>query len=536
MLPSLTQEELTQYASDALTIQEPTGANYSQGVKAGRTIPAKWWNWLFSAATKRIVQARSDADNMLTEMKNVVTDAGLTPDATDDTQLSQAVDIKAEAKAAEFVENKKAFLTMWYGIDTTITIDGYTLELSTPIENLNDKLIWGIFKDIANDKVAICTSTDGYDWAPIEVGGSYLISAKYYNDHGKVAFNGYWFIYVSFVAPSGYQYFDVILRSDNGVVWEQIPTSTVYTAGSSVEGGAIFTADSTLFIQTRVSGLFYSSDGVNISSYTSSRVITVGYSTGVNISRNAAYTVYRVATNKYLIGTGVFDTANLTYTESTSSSTRCEGYYDGNTVYLNGKYAVVYGYYRNNAGRYGALALLDASTLTWTVTLPATDNERYSIYKSVDDYVFKEDFIAQQEYYSSDGVNFTALPIKFYVRVKLGIKYLLVDSDNDYAIYSIEGALSNDINDYVLVNSTGHGNIVPAGISDYLLGDVSYNGYEYYLSLSKDGGATWLPSYMIDGSRYINPVRATIGNKVFTQQAYSAQQINGVIGNTLYLR
>ena len=77
---------------------------------------------------------------------------------------------------------------------------------------------------------------------------------------------------------------------------------------------------------------------------------------------------------------------------------------------------------------------------------------------------------------------------------------------------------------------------MPAGISDYLLGDVSYNGYEYYLSLSKDGGATWLPSYMIDGSRYINPVRATIGNKVFTQQAYSAQQINGVIGNTLYLR
>lgn len=131
MIPSLSQEELTQYASDAQTIQQPQGTDYSQGVKAGRTIPAKWWNWLFSASTKRIVQARSDADNMLTELKNVVTDAGLTPTASDNTQLGQAVVAKANTQIDNFVAYKSSlFITSWRigqiyidDSDTAVTYD-----------------------------------------------------------------------------------------------------------------------------------------------------------------------------------------------------------------------------------------------------------------------------------------------------------------------------------------------------------------------------------------------------------------------------
>ena len=113
MIPSLTQEEMTQYASSAQTIQEPQGADYSRGVQVGRTIPAKWWNWLFSNITKRIVQSRSDADSMLTELKNVVTDEGLTPSSSDNTQLVQAISKKTSAQIDNYVLNKKGFMSRW---------------------------------------------------------------------------------------------------------------------------------------------------------------------------------------------------------------------------------------------------------------------------------------------------------------------------------------------------------------------------------------------------------------------------------------
>ena len=107
MLPQLTQETLNEYAHDAQTTQQPYGADYTQGVRVGKTIPAKWWNWLFNAATKRIFQSKNDAQDMLTEMKNVVTDAGLTPDASDNTQLNQAIEAKADIQIGKYIEKEK---------------------------------------------------------------------------------------------------------------------------------------------------------------------------------------------------------------------------------------------------------------------------------------------------------------------------------------------------------------------------------------------------------------------------------------------
>lgn len=113
MIPSLSQETLTQYASDAQTIQEPQGTDYSQGVRVGKTIPAKWWNWLFSAVTKRITQAKTDSQNMLDELKNAVTDAGIALDGNDSTQLAQAVSTKAIAQVNKFIEDKAGFAHRW---------------------------------------------------------------------------------------------------------------------------------------------------------------------------------------------------------------------------------------------------------------------------------------------------------------------------------------------------------------------------------------------------------------------------------------
>ena len=117
MIEQLSQDTITEYASDAQTIQEPQGSDYSQGVAVGKTIPAKWWNWLFRAVTKRAGQAKADAQDMLTEMQNVVTDAGIALDSADNTQLSQAIDSKADIQIAEYVREKKMLAALWQVVE-----------------------------------------------------------------------------------------------------------------------------------------------------------------------------------------------------------------------------------------------------------------------------------------------------------------------------------------------------------------------------------------------------------------------------------
>lgn len=114
MLEELSQEDVTEYASNALTIQEPQGTDYTQGVKVGKTIPAKWWNWLFNAVTKRLEQSKADAQNMLSELQNTVTDAGIELDSSDSTQLSQAIGAKANIQIADYITNKLGFTNKWH--------------------------------------------------------------------------------------------------------------------------------------------------------------------------------------------------------------------------------------------------------------------------------------------------------------------------------------------------------------------------------------------------------------------------------------
>lgn len=112
MITQLSQETVEEYGSDATTIDKPIGSSYSNGAQVGKTVPAKWWNWLFNAVFKRLISARSDANNMLTELQNVVTDSGATLNPSVNTQLSTAVDTKADKKLHEYIGLYiKGFLT-----------------------------------------------------------------------------------------------------------------------------------------------------------------------------------------------------------------------------------------------------------------------------------------------------------------------------------------------------------------------------------------------------------------------------------------
>ena len=201
MINQLSQEDISEYATSALTIDEPRGTDYTQGVQVGKTIPAKWWNWLFKAATKRIHQAKDDASNMFAELKNTVTDAGLTPDPTDNTQLAQAASVLAVRGVDTYVqEKKKGYFSNWTtegctGLPTFSGSDTVTIEEIKPIPNSENRAFYMCLKqhttDPVGDNYLHFTSTDMKNWHEITApNGAELQSADIIYFKGR-----YFFLY-----------------------------------------------------------------------------------------------------------------------------------------------------------------------------------------------------------------------------------------------------------------------------------------------------------------------------------------------------
>jgi len=108
MNTELSTEDINIYASDAQTIQQPQGTDYTQGAQVGRSISAKWWNWLYNKATEIIHEIFSDDTAVYSELSNTVVDTGLQLRAEDSTQLSQALHIKARNSVPKFLSEHKA--------------------------------------------------------------------------------------------------------------------------------------------------------------------------------------------------------------------------------------------------------------------------------------------------------------------------------------------------------------------------------------------------------------------------------------------
>ena len=92
-----TIENITEYAKNATDIEEPS--EYATGVKVGWTAPAKWWNWLMNAFSKRLGEIYETVKSIHEEIKNAV---GGTLDENSNTQLKGKFDaIYNEKGAAE---------------------------------------------------------------------------------------------------------------------------------------------------------------------------------------------------------------------------------------------------------------------------------------------------------------------------------------------------------------------------------------------------------------------------------------------------
>lgn len=200
MLNTLSQETINQYATDAQAIDEPRGTDWTQGVSVGRTVPAKWWNWLFSAVTKRANQAKADSQNMLDELKGVLSAASITPDPTDNTQLAQAVNVEGQVGITQYVNDKKGFFSKWTteavrGIRTFQGSDTVTIERLEVFPGSDGNAFYLQLKQHTSDPVADYwwhyTSTDLLNWHEIAApNGAELQTAdiRYFN--GK-----YYFLY-----------------------------------------------------------------------------------------------------------------------------------------------------------------------------------------------------------------------------------------------------------------------------------------------------------------------------------------------------
>ncbi len=67
-----TINDIEVYAKDSQTMEKPTEQNYAEGVKVGWTLPAKWWNWLMNAFTKRFRETKATVDSMYEELSNLM--------------------------------------------------------------------------------------------------------------------------------------------------------------------------------------------------------------------------------------------------------------------------------------------------------------------------------------------------------------------------------------------------------------------------------------------------------------------------------
>ena len=82
-----TIENITEYAKNATDIEEPS--EYTTGVKVGWTAPAKWWNWLMNAFSRRLGETYETVKSIHEEIKNAV---GGTLDENSNTQLKNTLD------------------------------------------------------------------------------------------------------------------------------------------------------------------------------------------------------------------------------------------------------------------------------------------------------------------------------------------------------------------------------------------------------------------------------------------------------------
>ena len=80
------------YGDSAMYIEPPVGDNQRNGVVPLDTLPAQWWNWLWNNVTKYCnAVVNPEIHDIVNELTNVLSAAGMTPDSVNQDQLLRAI-------------------------------------------------------------------------------------------------------------------------------------------------------------------------------------------------------------------------------------------------------------------------------------------------------------------------------------------------------------------------------------------------------------------------------------------------------------
>lgn len=545
MLEELSQETVAEYANEALTIQEPQGTDYTQGVKVGKTIPAKWWNWLFNAITKRLGQSKTDAQGILSELQNTVTDAGIELDSSDNTQLSQAVAAKTDTQINNYVNKKRWYYSYWH--KTSQKLLWNSLSSSTSRYNYSNQgygvcyIDWDGNNQIQNCSVCI----DGTQWYEVPV-AQYAV--KWYLQAPKCVFFKFKDTYILTIQfryrPSGttsdiMSY--LMLVSKDALNWTSVaPFGPIF---QEVKGIQFFICDDTLYAlagynapgYSARSGLYYTSD------VTDWDFKAMSYDVGTAPNYDFVYLshVYKFGA-KYLIGNSTFDPVTKEFTVLTAEqypNAGDRGYVlNGNTAFVTATRYSSTGFYRVTSD--GTSAYVDS-----TLGDPSTD------YKVI---VNTETVSGLQRLsFSYDGENIvgtldTQSPLSSCVFV------------NGY--YYVANQRTTDFVNWEPIPNLPQGTFITATGFDNILAVVDSNKHLKYVSY--DYAANWVPvtveaysvnGELVDGYIEASPTLVHTGNIYFAGQVclywptsvnivhtlviyMISDSINRVIGHTLYLR
>lgn len=104
MIPTQTLESYPVFGDNSTKVQ-PDNAKYANGFVEGDVYPAEWVNWAWGKNTKGITDANAGISSMEAEINSVLTEAGKTPDVTQNNQLLLSIqklinDAETRAKLA----------------------------------------------------------------------------------------------------------------------------------------------------------------------------------------------------------------------------------------------------------------------------------------------------------------------------------------------------------------------------------------------------------------------------------------------------
>ena len=574
MIEQLSQQTVAEYASDALTIQKPEGTDYSQGVRVGKTIPAKWWNWLFNAVTKRLIQSNADAQDMLEEMQNVVTDAGITLDDTDNTQLSQAIDAKAEDKIDAYVDAKrKATDELWNGDSVSSTFNFYAKHATQgkvlSLVDTKPKLYPSAFRLSADGYLnevngvyfaagrtmggtfvthGIVFSTDLHDWfvaTPLIGRENSIVIEHTYVAYGVLYFKNYWYILTCTSYKPNNQsitsYATKVIRSNNLTEWDTVFSSNV-SAGRNIE--LMFVIDDTLYLSDCRGFLFSSTDGETFTD-TGTSGINSGYSSWV------VFEPTKLSANRYIVNNYLFDKSDNSMTQIVAYNPSAIRLFMLGVSFNNESGAAGFTY----AGpRYSATNVYKIAA-DGTITLLSG---YYYILRAFNDLLLYWNNEGKYEF-SYDGNNFSLLAYEgtdcLWPVCKIGSTIICLSGTSK--LYSIEDRLSSNLADYTIINAQ-----LPNFVSSVVGSNVSctmfYSEYDAALvvpgAISYDMGVTWKQSMVktpYDLYNFAGPSQGkdrygkrisfcgktsgdTSVNDILAAETHPC--INRVFGQTLYLQ